>query len=281
MRFGIPKNGEDEAPKKREVDLSPELEPLGRDAYPTMEQALSYKFQDLAALERAFTHRSAQHTKDSKADYERLEFLGDAVIDLAVAQLLLDAHPLAREGELSKMRAALVNTESLAEIARSINAGAFIRLSRGELAAGGASRPSILADVLEAIAGAVYRDGGFEPAKEVVTKLFGDRVRTVTPRDPKTELQELLHATGSEPPIYLLELVEGPEHAPNFVSVVEVDGQIVGRGRGKTKKASQQAAAEEALARLSPDKETPDLFADKTVANESGDSSKDDANGAV
>jgi ribonuclease III len=174
----------------------------------------------------------------------------DAVFDLAVAHLLLDHHPEAREGELSKMRAALVNTSSLAEIARELELGKFIRLSRGELASGGSDRASILADVLEAVVGALYREGGYEVARACVERLLGTRLVNVNPRDPKTELQEALHASGSEAPVYRLECVEGPEHQPIFVSIVEVDGQVVGRGRGATKKASQQNAAEEALAHL-------------------------------
>jgi ribonuclease-3 len=188
--------------------------------------------------------------KGSKSDYERLEFLGDAVFDLAVAHLLIDRHPDAKEGDLSKMRAALVNTASLAEIARALQLGRYIRLSRGELASGGAERASILADVVEAVLGAVYRDGGYQPAIACVERLLGEQLTNVTPRDPKTELQEALHAAGSDAPVYRLECVEGPEHAPEFISVVEVDGQIVGRGKGPTKKASQQHAAEEALVHL-------------------------------
>jgi ribonuclease-3 len=148
------------------------------------------------------------------------------------------------------MRAALVNTSSLAEIARELELGKFIRLSRGELASGGSDRASILADVLEAVVGAIYREGGYETAGACVERLLGERLVNVTPRDPKTELQEALHASGSEAPVYRLECVEGPEHQPIFVSIVEVDGQVVGRGRGATKKASQQNAAEEALAHL-------------------------------
>jgi ribonuclease-3 len=218
----------------------------GREHYPEVELALGYAFQDHAWLERALTHRSL-HPKGNKSDYERLEFLGDAVLDLAVAHLLLEVHSEAREGELSKMRAALVNTASLAEIARHINLGSFIRLSRGELASGGAERSSILADVLEAVMGAVYREAGYAKALEVALNLFGDQIKTVMPRDPKTELQEVLHAKGKDAPQYLLECVEGPEHAPTFISVVLVDQEICGRGRGATKKASQQEAASEAL----------------------------------
>ena len=118
----------------------------------------------------------------------------------------------------------------------------------------------ILADVLEAVLGAVYREGGYDTARTCIERLLGDQLVTVTPRDPKTELQEALHASGSEAPVYRLECVEGPEHAPVFISVVEVDGQIVGRGRGATKKASQQAAAEEALLRLKPSDEIDARF---------------------
>jgi ribonuclease-3 len=217
------------------------------------------------------THRSVQ-VNGVKSDYERLEFLGDAVFDLAVAHLLLDRYEQAHEGELSKMRAALVNTASLAEVARRLSLGRFIKLSRGELASGAHDRPSILADVVEAVLGAVYREGGFAVACDCVARLLGDSVSTVTPRDPKTELQEALHATGSEAPVYRLECVEGPEHSPTFISIVEVDGQIVGRGRGTTKKASQQAAAEEALGLLKP----KDDIDDPCMLKPSDDSSQKD-----
>jgi ribonuclease-3 len=213
------------------------------------ERVFGYRFEDIEGLHRALTHRSV-HTQGERSDYERLEFLGDAVLDLAMAHLLIDAHPAASEGELSKMRAALVNTTTLAEIAREIQLGTFIRLSRGELASGGAERTSILADVMEAVLGALYREGGFEAALASIKHLFGARVVTVLPRDPKTELQEALHALGKEAPKYLLECTEGPEHAPIFISVVQIDGTLAGRGRGTTKKISQQEAAAEALAAL-------------------------------
>lgn len=229
-------------------------EPRGVEYFGEIEELLGYSFDDKERLDRALTHRSVP-TKGNRADYERLEFLGDAVLDLAVAQLLLDAHPDAREGELSKMRAALVNTSSLARIAKSMGLGPFVRLSKGELANNGAERPSILADVFEAVIGAVYRDAGFEVALNSIKKLFGDAITTVTPRDPKTELQEALHAIGDSSPEYLLECVEGPEHAPTFISIVQIDGKIVGRGRGTTKKQSQQNAAAEALQEIENDGE--------------------------
>lgn len=266
MRFGIVKAPADSGDKDKKNSKDSAVEPVGREEYYKIEEALGYKFQDLSWLERALTHRSIHSKGSNKNDYERLEFLGDAVLDLAVAHLLLDRHPDALEGDLSKMRAALVNTSSLAEIARRIKIGPFIRLSRGELSSGGSDRPSILADVLEAVMGAIYRESGYEVALKCVEGLFGDELVNVTPTDPKTELQEALHAAGSDSPVYLLECVEGPEHAPVFISVVEVDGQIVGRGRGPTKKASQQAAAAEALERLRKDDDI-----DKTFSNASGE----------
>lgn len=232
-------------------ETAEERKPRVRTDYEVLEQAFGYKFVDRTLVERALTHRSALGLRE-RADYERLEFLGDAVLDLSVAHLLSDRHPDAREGELSKMRAALVNTQALADIARVIDIGPFIRLGRGELSSGGHERPSILADVMEAIIGAIYRDSGYTQALQTIEKVFGESLNIVTPYDPKTELQEVLHVAGSEPPSYLLEMVEGPEHAPTFVTVVLVDGDVVGRGRGPTKKASQQEAAAQALERLAP-----------------------------
>lgn len=265
IKFRIPRPGEVTVVTKDDtvaafVERTPP-KPRPRAAYHELEAALGFTFENIEALERALTHRSVQGKGET--DYERLEFLGDAVLDLGIAHLLLERHPAAREGDLSKMRAALVNTSMLAEIARELKLGALIRLSRGEQAHGGAERPSILADVCEATFGAVYREAGFDTALKVVARVFGDRIGTVTPRDPKTELQEALHAAGSGAPTYLLECVEGPEHAPTFVSVVKVDGEVVGRGRGNTKKASQQEAAAQALAKISTPDEIDKQFLEK------------------
>lgn len=251
MRFGIVKRT---TPVKKINSEEQEVvtqKPLGSEEYSKLETSLGYVFKDRTWLERALTHRSAPGD-GTKSDYERLEFVGDAVFDLSVAHLLSEKHPEAREGDLSKMRAALVNTASLAELSKKLGINAYIRLGRGEIAAGGQERPSILADVLEAVIGAIYLDGGYDVAFTSVTTLFGEQIQSVTPRDPKTELQEALHAVGSQPPVYMLECMEGPEHAPTFVSIVEVDGEIVGRGRGATKKASQQEAAAQALAKVRP-----------------------------
>ena len=248
------------------------------EALNALEEKLGYRFQSRELLSYALTHRSAAG-KESRNDYERLEFLGDAVLDLIVADLLLLAHPEAREGELSKMRAAIVNTESLADSARELDLGSCIVVSKAERAQNGHERPSILADVMESLVGAIYREAGFDRVREVISQLFGSKVLHVEPTDPKTELQEVLHALGSTPPEYLLEYVEGPEHAPNFVSIVKVDGEIVGRGEGRTKKASQQEAARMALGRFadSQAEKTPDLNSAKTHETETNKAETNDS----
>jgi len=250
----IPKN----APRRDSLfgggeAVEPELEGPGiyRDDFEVIEGTLNYIFQDKNWLVRALTHRSAISLKD-RTDYERLEFLGDAVLDLTIAHLLSDKYPEAKEGELSKMRAALVNTQALADVAKELGLSPFIRVGRSESASGGQERPSIMADVMEAVIGAIYRDSDYTTIFAVVEKIFGELLEKVEPSDPKTELQEALHAGGSEPPSYLLELVEGPEHAPTFVTVVIVDGEVIGRGKGTTKKAAQQSSAAEALRKIFP-----------------------------
>lgn len=257
-KFGIASGESSDETELVYEQKKPRSEKLSNDVS-ELEKLLGYTFNDKTWLIRALTHRSVPGSS-YREDYERLEFLGDAVIDLAVAHLLLHQHKEAKEGELSKMRAALVNSSSLAEVARNLNLGPFIKLSRGEAASGGADRDSILSDVLEAVTGAIYKDAGFDKSLEVIEAFFGDLIKDVTPQDSKTELQEILHAKGFESPKYLLEFVEGPEHAPTFVSVVDVDGNVLGRGTGTTKKASQQAAALEALKLLTSEDNIDNMF---------------------
>ena len=216
-----------------------------------IEAKIGYSFKNPSLLSTAFTHRSALG-QNNRVDYERLEFLGDAVLDLVVAQLLCEYHTQAQEGELSKMRAALVNTQNLASFAKDLGFSSHVKLGRGEFTNGGANRPSILADVVEATVGAVFSDGGYSAAFNMIKHILGDSIRQVVPSDPKTELQEALHSAGSDSPQYLLKCVEGPEHSPNFITVVLVDGDVVGFGNGSTKKASQQEAAAFALSRVIP-----------------------------
>lgn len=210
---------------------------------------IKYQFNTIDLLEMALTHRSAKKSNHGR-DYEQLEFLGDAVLDVGIAHILLKSFPNSNEGELSKMRAALVNTESLASIGKELQIGQLIQLSSGEQSSGGAEKNSILADVVEALFGAIYLDSNFDSAFRVIKQLFSSKAITVTPKDPKTELQEKLHTLGIESPEYQLENAEGPDHAPTFVSVVKFSDQIMGRGTGATKKASQQLAAQIALQNL-------------------------------
>ncbi len=233
-----------------------------------IEGKINYKFKNRTLLNTAFTHSSA--LKDAgRADYERLEFLGDAVLDLVVAQLLCENHKNEQEGGLSKMRAALVNTLTLSEIAKRLELGKFIKMGRSEVVSGSGFRPSILADIMEATFGAIFMDSDYQAVFNVIKEMFGDSVRNVVPSDPKTELQEVLHANGSNAPQYLLKCVEGPEHSPNFVTIVVADGEVVGFGNGATKKASQQSAAAFALQRIVKNAPAVELQAGQTEIIES------------
>lgn len=214
-----------------------------------LEKELGYKFKDINLLITALTHSSARK-ENSGVDYERLEFLGDAVLDLGIADILLAKHPSHKEGELSKMRAALVNTASLANVARDLNVGNLIQLSPGEASSGGADKDSILADVTEAIFGAIYSESGFDSTIPIIKDIFGEKAVRVIPKDPKTELQEVLHTLNMPIPEYKLESSEGPDHAPVFVTVVKIGEEVKGIGKGTSKKSSQQSAALEALKTL-------------------------------
>lgn len=171
-------------------------------------------------------------------------------MDLGIAHILLGLYPDRKEGELSKMRAALVNTESLATIARELEFGSLIKLSPSEENSGGADKNSILADVVEALLGAMYLEAGFNTAFEIIKKIFTEKSETVNPKDPKTELQELLHATHMPPPEYILEKSAGPDHAPLFTTTVAIDGKKYGSGEGTSKKSSQQKAALDTMEKL-------------------------------
>jgi ribonuclease III len=199
---------------------------------------------------QALTHSSALSSiRRPRQDehYERLEFLGDAALDLAIGHLLLDFFPRASEGELSKMRAALVCTASLAEVAHDIGLPQHIRRGKGDMVFDHSFRDSILADVIEAIIGALYVDHGFTVTLTSIRHVWGNRIASVTPLDPKTDLQELLHTQGFPPPQYFLVESTGPKHAPVYLSTVQVQGIERGRGEGPSKKKSQQEAAKVAL----------------------------------
>jgi ribonuclease-3 len=212
---------------------------------------------DPILIERALTHRSWASEHPGAPHNERLELLGDAVLDLAVTAELHALDADASEGVLSRRRALLVREESLARAARAVDLGAQLRLGRGEAASGGADKDSLLADALEAVVGAVFLAQGYGSAAELVRRLLGDAV-VITgrgddpdegpagPIDAKTALQERLAELRLGPPEYVL-MGEGPDHAPTFRAEVLVGGEVLGTGSGGSKKAAAQLAAEQAL----------------------------------
>ncbi len=213
-------------------------------------QRLGYRFRDPALLEAALTHRSA-----SRTNYERLEFLGDSVLNFAIALLAFREFPAAPEGDLSRFRAALVSSQSLAAIGAELELGDQLRLGGGELKSGGFRRDSILADSLEALLGAVYLDGGIEAARDVIERLLGARLRDLpsaeTLKDPKTRLQEELQARGLALPRYALEEVGGEPHEQWFVASCEApDLARRATGRGSSRRRAEQEAAQRVLEAL-------------------------------
>ncbi len=210
--------------------------------------ALGHQFADASLLQRALTHRSAAHVNN-----ERLEFLGDALLNLLVAELIYEMHPRASEGEMTRLRAALVNGTALAGLARAQRLGDRLHLGPGELKSGGHRRDSILADAFEAVVAAVYLDGGWAACRTRVRALFGALVgeATRTPKDAKTRLQEHLQAQGLPLPTYELLAAHGEEHARQFEVACCVTG-LEGRftGIASSRRAAEQQAAEQALLRL-------------------------------
>lgn len=221
----------------------------------SLEAGLGYTFEEPALLRLALTHRSVSSDDPSRNDNERLEFLGDAVLQLVVTVLLYEDYPQLAEGQMAKVRAAVVARSTLAEIARQLDVGTYIELSPSEEATGGRAKDSILADAMEALIGAVYLDGGPEPARNVVLAFWrvrvAERARQPGVKDYKTRLQELTARTGRRP-VYEVEGT-GPDHDRRFTAVVSVDGTEYGAGGGRSKKQAEQEAARVALDALSSD----------------------------
>ncbi len=208
-----------------------------------------------ALLEQALTHRSYAYEHGGLPTNERLEFLGDAVLGLVVTDALYAAHPDVPEGQLAKLRAAVVNTRALAGVGRALGLGRFLRLGRGEDATGGRDKNSLLADTMEAIIGAVYLERGLPGASALVRRLF-DPLMLAAGQDGaavdwKTALQELTAARGLGAPEYVL-VETGPDHAKRFAAQVLVAGQVLGSGEEGSKKAAEQVAAQAAAAALLP-----------------------------
>ena len=216
-----------------------------------LQKELGYSFKDPALLVRCLTHVSSDRQK-SEGHNEVLEFLGDAVLDLAVSDLLIRRNPDKPEGMLSKMRAALVNSVVLAEKAAMLKLGPLLRIGKGEELSGGRAKASILAGAFEALLGGVYWDGGYDAAQRVVERYFGDDVTAekLGQHDYKTRLQEISQMLFHAPPLYRLVSESGPDHEKFFITEITVGGKILGSGEGRSKKQSEQQAAKKALHEL-------------------------------
>lgn len=211
---------------------------------------VAYRFADPGLARDALVHRSA--TGRGGQTYERLEFLGDRVLALAVADMLYENYPQEEEGALAKRLVALVRRETLADVATSLGLGPLIQLSRGEEDAGGRENPAILADACEAVIGAIYRDGGFAPARAFIERHWSGRMERTAepPMDAKTSLQEWAQGRGLALPAYRQLSRSGPDHAPHFTIEVAVGDFTPERGEGPTKRTAEQTAAEKLLERL-------------------------------
>lgn len=220
-----------------------------------LQSDLGYMFRDTGLLKLALTHPSVAHEQGLNLDTnQRLEFLGDAVLQLVLTRELYEKYPAFDEGPLTKARAKMVNRRTLAERGRAINLGKSLIVSRGEELHGGRERPSALADAYEAVLGAIFLDGGFEAAREVILRQFKDAFGTLsaipTLDNPKGELQEYLQATSTEAPRYHVVSATGPDHDRIFECTVHHAGTELARGCGKSKKAAESEAARIALANL-------------------------------
>lgn len=218
----------------------------------TLEAKLGYVFRDRSLLENALTHSSyANENHSAKGSNERLEFLGDSVLGMVTADFLYGAHPHLPEGDLTRLRAALVCEESLAEVADRLELGTYLRLGKGESAGGGRERPSIRADAVEAVLAAVYLDGGLEEARDLIRRLILDREEEkAVHRDYKTALQELVQREAGQVLTYRLVEASGPDHAKEFTMEVDLNGTVVGTGTGHSKKEAEQMAAKAAVEKL-------------------------------
>ena len=217
-----------------------------------LEKLLGYKFRNSLLLAEALTHRSlAYESRRPHFDNQRLEFLGDAVLQLVLTEELFRMFPDFPEGRLTKLRARLVSRRSLAKFANDIDLGAFVMLGKGEESSGGRRRDSTLADAFEALLGAVYLDGGPERTREVLLKVADDAIRELVEspeeRNPKGELQECLQAISADAPRYKVISQSGPDHRRVFKSEVNWGGMSLGTGRGKSKKEAEARAAANAL----------------------------------
>ena len=218
--------------------------------YTPLMQEIGYTFKNIGLLEKALTHSSfANEGRGSREHYERLEFLGDSVLGFIIARYLFDKDR-GPEGELTKLRAAVVCEKALCSYSKQLGLGRYMRLGRGEEHSGGRERPSILADMYEAVLAAIYLDGGMEPAEKFVLRFIIPEAETQRRRhfkDYKTALQEIVQQNPGERLEYVLSGESGPDHNKTFITEVHLNSNVIGVGRGHSKKESEQQAAREAL----------------------------------
>jgi ribonuclease III len=232
------------------------MEKERKKALKAFQKKFRYRFKNLALLDQALRHRSFAHEIHDVVyeDNERFEFLGDAVLDLIIGHVLLERHPYCTEGDLSKLRAAAVNTSRLAKVARDLALGEHLLLGKGEEMTKGREKSSILAGSLEAVIAAVYLDGGFKKAFKAISALFTPYLDDGGEEGPhldfKTKLQEVSQWRFRAAPRYLLSKEFGPDHAKVFGVKVVIDNKVVGFGSGKSKKEAEQKAAQNTLTRL-------------------------------
>lgn len=237
----------------RDTEAAPQPPP---DPVQALESRLGLRLSDRDTALAALTHRSYvnEHRDERAGDNERLEFLGDAVVDLLVSHRLMDRFPDAREGDLSKMRASVVDEAGLAAMARALGLGELLRLGRGEEMTGGREKASLLADAMEAVIAAVYLEHGVAPAAGLVDRFleesFARAVAGTLDRDWKTQLQELVQGRLRATPRYRVAAERGPDHAKVFEVELEVAGEVLGRGSGRSKKDAEQVAARMGLEAL-------------------------------
>lgn len=221
-----------------------------------LEKKLNYTFRNQELLREALNHSSYanEHRSQGLGSNERLEFLGDSVLGFVTAEYLFARHPDLPEGDLTRIRAALVCEQSLHEVAQKLNLGIYLKLGKGEEAGGGRQRASILADATESVFAAVYLDGGLEAARALIHRVLLDKERETDVeerrRDYKTELQELVQRRSNQMLQYELVSASGPDHAKVFTSRVLLNGQPIGKGQGHSKKEAEQAAAHAGLTTL-------------------------------
>jgi ribonuclease-3 len=216
-----------------------------------VEQLIKYTFIDKNLLNKALTHPSA--AASGGVHYERLEFLGDAVLDIVISEYLFNHYPDEQEGALAKRRSALVRGDMLCEVSEKLGLGAFLKLGKGEEASGGRENKANLANVFEAIIGAIYLDGGIDPAKEFLLKIFKPLAETMIepPKDAKTSLQEWAQANKRGLPTYKVVKEDGPAHAPIFTIEAAINGADPEQGTGHSKREAEQVAAQKLMDKLS------------------------------